>query len=78
MEAADGHDSAERSTYSLTCPEVLHMCTACDMHQTPLPADVIRQTMTFLDPRDLLSVSVISKDCQSIIDEEVMHHALIH
>ena len=62
MEASGGHASADRSTYYFSCPEVLHVFTDCNMHQTPLPADVIRQIMTFLSPKDLLSVSVTSKD----------------
>ena len=72
MEATGRDGSAKRSAFSHSCPDFLHVLIDSNMHQTPLPADMIKHMMSFLTPRDLLNVSVTSKCFRSIIDEEVV------
>ena len=64
--------SAERSACSHSCHDFLHVLIDSNMYQTPLPADTTKQMMSFLIPRDLLSVSVTHTCFQSIIDEGVV------
>ena len=75
MEATGSDGSAERSVFSHSCPDSIHVLIYSNMHQTPLPADMIKHMLSFLTPRDLLNVSVTSKCFRSIIDEEVVVEA---